>query len=112
MFDGYDLKTVALGQIEEPFAAGPVARFVQDFAEHAGRVEAGDPGQIDSRFRVAGPPQDATLLGHERKKVARSHEIGWTTRPIRNRADRIGSFAYRDPRAATAVIDRYGEIRT
>ena len=61
--DGRDLQTVALGKRHQ---IGPRhgAIVIHDLANHAGRIESGEPREIDGGFGVAGthstPPSLAT----------------------------------------------------
>ena len=54
-----------LGQAVEFVAGGAVAVGVEDFAEHAGRRQPRQPGQIDGGLGMAGPAEHAALLGHQ-----------------------------------------------
>ena len=48
---------------------------VQDFAKHAGRLQARHPGEIDRRFRVTRAAQHAAVLRAQRKNVTRLDKI-------------------------------------
>ena len=89
-----------LGQGEEFLARRPVAVFGEDFAQHAGRLQAGHPGQIDGALGVAGPAQHAAFLGHQEGDVAGPDEIAGLARRIDDRQDRRRPLRRRDARAA------------
>ncbi len=49
--------------------------FVQDLAEHAGRIEPGEDRQIDRRLGVSRPAQHAPLRRHQREDMPGAGEI-------------------------------------
>ena len=61
LLDGDDLQVELLGQRVELVARGPIAALAEDFDQHAGRLQAGHPGQIDGALGVPGAPQHAAL---------------------------------------------------
>lgn len=48
---------------------------VQDFAKHAGRLQPRHPREINRRFSVASPAQDATFLRAQGENVTRLDEV-------------------------------------
>src|SRR5438105_12313658 len=48
---------------------------VQNFAKDAGGFEAGHGGEVNCRFGVTCPPEDAAILGPQRKDMARLNQI-------------------------------------
>ena len=87
---------------------GPIARGVEDLAQHAGGVQSGQPRQIDGRLRVACPPQHAAFLGHQRQDVTRSDEIPRLSLRADQFPDRATTLAGRNPGPHRLVIDRDG----
>ena len=58
-------------------AAGHVALVLlgHDLAEHAGRGEPGQPGQVDGGLGVPGPAQHAAVAGPQRHHVPGADEV-------------------------------------
>ena len=54
---------------------------VQNFAEHARRLQSGHARKIDSRFGVTGAAQNSAIFRAQRKNVARLHQIVRVTVP-------------------------------
>src|SRR3546814_8957052 len=48
---------------------------LHDLADHAGRVEAGQPRHVHGRFRMARADKDAALARDQRKHMARRHDM-------------------------------------
>ena len=90
--DGDDLQVELLGQGVKLVARGPIAALAEDFDQCAGRFDAGHPGQIDGALGMPGTPQHAALLGHQRIKMARPHEVGRLGVRVEDLADRPGPF--------------------
>jgi hypothetical protein len=88
-------------------AVGPVAGLVEDFAQHAGRMEAGHAGQVDGRFGVAGAAEYTALLGHERLDVAGAGEVGRLARGVAEGLDRAGPFGGGDAGLDRTMVDRH-----
>ena len=88
---------------------GAVAALAEDFDQHAGRLQAGHPRQVDGTFGMARPAQHAAFLGHQRVEMARADEVGRLAVGIEDFADRLGPLRRGDAGAAMAVIDRHGE---
>ena len=102
----------SLGQRVQLVAGGPVAALAEDFAQHAGRLQAGHARQIDGRLGVAGPAQHAAFLGHQRKEVPGPDEVGRLARRVDDRLDRARPApAAVMPVRQRAMIDRHGEAR-
>ena len=51
---------------------------VDELAEHAGRAQPGQPGQVDGRLGVPGPAQHPALAGAQRHHVPRPGEVAGT----------------------------------
>ena len=72
-----------LAELHEVGDAGHGAVVVDDLAEHAGRVEAGQAGEVDGGLGVAGPLEHAALAVAQREDVARAgrgRRGGWPGR--------------------------------
>ena len=69
--DGADLQAVQLRERHEIGHARHRAVVVHDLADHAGRIEPGEPRDIDGGFGVAGAHQRAAVARDQRKDVAR-----------------------------------------
>ncbi len=54
-------------ELQQARAAGAVAVLVEDFAQGARGGEVGHASQVDGCFGVAGAPEHAALLGHQRE---------------------------------------------
>ncbi len=76
-----------------------------------GRLQAGEPGQIDGAFGVSGATQDAALLRHQRIQVTRPGKIGRLAGRVENLADRPGPLRRGHARPAAAMIHRHGKGR-
>ena len=89
-------------------AGGPIAVAVEDFAQHAGRLQAGHPGQVDGASvwpaRRSTPPSLAT--SGNRWPGRTKSTAGWR---VDDRPDRLGPLLGRDAGAARPMIDRHGE---
>jgi hypothetical protein len=73
--DRADLEAVALGKGDQVVESrhGPV--ILHDLADHAGRIEAREPGHVDRRLGMAGADEDAAIARDKRKDVARCHDV-------------------------------------
>ena len=80
---------------------GPVV--VHDLAQDPGRIEPGQARQVHRPFGLASPLEDTTLVGPERKDMARTGEIGRLGLGVYCRLDGrgpvFGGDAGRDPPA-------------
>jgi len=74
--DGADLDAVLGGKLLQIGAAGHGAVLVEDLHDHRRRLEAGQARQITAGLGMPGTGQHAAGLGHQRKDVARLHQIG------------------------------------
>ncbi len=99
------------GQRVEFVARGPIAALAENFDQHAGRLQPGHPGQIDRALGVAGPPQHAPLLGHQRVKMPGTNEIGRLRLRVEDFDDRPCPLRRRHARATRTMIHRHGEGR-
>ena len=63
------------------------AVIIQDLADHAGGLEAGEPREVDGRLGVADALQDAAVTRAQRMHVARLAEIVGRPSPDRRRRE-------------------------
>ena len=83
---------------------------VHDFADDAGRIEAGDAREIDGRLGLPGAHEHAAVARLERKHVAGPREVGGPGRGIDRRQHRGRAIARRDAGARDALgFDRDAE---
>ena len=83
---------------------------VDDLAQHGGRVEAGQAGQVDAGLGVAGPLQHAALPVAEREDVAGPVEVVGAGVAVDEGLDRGGPVGGRDAGARARLgVDRDGE---
>ncbi len=73
--DGDHLEPVLGAVALEVGHAGHRPVVVHDLADHAGRREAGEPGEVDRRLGLAGALEHPAGLGLEREHVAGLHEV-------------------------------------
>ena len=71
---------------------------VDDLGEHAGRVAAREPGEVDRGLGVTGPLQHAALAVAQREDVAGPGEVGRARRGVDQRAHRRAAVGGRDAR--------------
>ena len=69
--DRADLQTVQLRERHQIGQPRHGAVVVHDLADHAGRIEPGEPRDIDRRFGVACADQRAAMARDQRKHVTR-----------------------------------------
>ena len=69
---------------------------VDDLAQHAGRVEAGQAGEVDRGLGVAGPLEHAALAVAQREDVAGPGQVAGAGRRVDQRLD--GGATGRRPR--------------
>ncbi len=100
-----------LGQLEQPVAGRPIAVGPQDFAQHSGRREPGQPRQIDGALGVAGPAEHSAFFRLERKQMSGPDEVGRLAGRVDDGLDRQGPLLGGYARAASAVVDRHGKRR-
>ena len=103
-------KLVLLGEGDDLGAALDRAVVVDQLGEHADRLEAGQPAEIDRRLGVAGAHEHAAVAGDQRKDVAGADEIGGADIGVGERADGVAALLGGDAGGqAVAEIDRDGE---
>jgi hypothetical protein len=89
---------------------GPV--LVHDLADHSGRDQAGQAGQIDGGLRLTGALQHASLLRLQREHVAGLDEVRRLRVRVDGDLDRVRAIVGGDPRRhAVRRLDRDGERR-
>src|SRR5712691_1459189 len=75
VLDGNAFEAVPSPQGEEVRYSRHASLVVEDLADDAGRITAGESGQIYGGFRVAGPPQDAPRHRAQGKDVPRPSQV-------------------------------------
>ena len=86
---------------------------VHDLADHAGRVQAGQPREVDRRLGLAGALEHAAGLGLEREDVAGLDEVARRRLRVDRDLDRARAVGGRDAGGdAVARLDRDGERRS
>src|SRR6266545_4734248 len=60
---------------------------IDDLADHSGGLQAGETRQIDGRFRLAAPFENATGPSAKWENVAWSREVFWMTVRVNNHLD-------------------------
>ena len=70
-----DLEALFLRKAEEVFAVGHGAVFIHDLAAQAGGFEPRKAGEVDGRFGMALPFEDAPAACFQREKMPRATEI-------------------------------------
>ena len=86
---------------------------VHDFADHTGRGESGEAGEVDRRLGVPGAAQHAARTRDEREQVARRNEIGVGRGRVDQRLDRLGAVEGGDSGGGPLFrIDALGERRS
>ncbi len=98
-------------QAEKQIAVGPITVGAEDFAQHAGRRQPGQAGQIDRRFGVARAAQHASFFGHQRKQMPRPQEIARLAGRVVDFQNGPGSLLGGDAGLSRAMIDRHGKRR-
>ena len=91
------LQPVALAvrdQVRHP-GHGPVV--VHDLADHARRVEAGEPGEVDRGLGLAGALEHPAVLGPQREHVAGLHQGLGRRAGVDRDLDRVRAVGGRDP---------------
>ena len=104
------LQRVAPGQVGELSQPGHPTALVEHLADDAGRVAAGQPGEVHRRLGVAGAAEHAAFLGPQRKDVAGHGQVVGPHVGIDERADRHGAVIGRRAGGHPAArIDGDGE---
>ena len=108
--DGDHVQAELLLEFDELGQARHRAVLVQDFADDAAGVQAGEGREVDRGFGVASALEHATRSGEERKDVAGLHERFWLGLRVGEDRDGLGSVvggdAGRDPFGG---VDGHGE---
>ena len=90
--------------------AGHRAVVVHDLADDAGRIQAGEPGQVHRRFGLACAHQHAAVARPQGRHVAGLGEVGRPGRRIDRHPDRRRAVGGRDAgRRDVLRVDRHGE---
>ena len=70
-----DLEALFLRKAEEVFAASHGAVFIHDFAAQASGLEPCKAGEVDGRFSMTLPFEDAPAACFQREKMSRAAEV-------------------------------------
>ncbi|MNM93375.1 hypothetical protein D3C81_1057480 [compost metagenome] len=111
VLDADQFKVIGFGdfhQIRQP-SHGSV--FLDDLTDHAGRIGAAHPGQVDRRFRMTGAPQHAPLFGNQREHMARPAEVRSLGVRIHDGLNRQGTLIGRDSCRRILMVDGDGKGR-
>ena len=104
------LELVLLGEGLDLRPAHHRAVVVDELADHADRLEFGEPAEIDRGFGVAGAHQHAAVLGDQRKHMAGAHEVGGARIVVGEIAHGRDAIVGRDAGGgAVLVVDRHRE---
>jgi len=83
---------------------------VHHLADHPGRGEAGEAGQVDARLGVAGALEHAAVFGPQREHVTGNDDVPRSGAGIDRDLDRVGAVVGGDARADPAGgLDRHRE---
>ena len=105
-------ETVALAELDEVGHARHRPVLAHDLADDARRVQPREARKVDGSLGLAGPPQDATAPGTERKDVAGLDEVGRPLGRVDRDLDRVRAVLRGDPgRDALTGLDGDGERR-
>ena len=105
--DGDHRQAVLLAVRHQVRNAGHRAVLVHDLADHAGRDQARESGQVDRGLGLASTLQDAAVLRLQREDVPRLDEVIGAGVGIDRDLDRASAVGRRDPRGhAVAGLDR------
>ena len=94
--DGGDLEPMTLGEGNEVGQTRHGAVIVHDLADHACRIEAGEPGDVHGGLGVAGAHEHAAVLGHQRENMARGHDVPEVLGGVDGDGDGVGAVMRRD----------------
>ncbi len=86
-----------LGELEQVGQARHTTVIPHDFTDDAGGFQAGQPRQINSRFRVAGSAQDAAFPRGQRKHMTRANQITGSGFFIQQHVNSPGAIMGADP---------------
>ena len=107
VLDGDQLEAVLVRELAQARQPHHRAVVVHDLADHAARIEPGEPREVDRGFGLSGAHEHAAFARAQRKGVARAQEVGRRRVGIEQREDRVGAIVRRDPgRDAAARFDR------
>ena len=97
ILDGDDSEAMRGSKVQELGDSGHTPVFVHDFADHSSGGETGESAQVDGRFGLARPGENASLLCSERKDMARSHKVLRSRVGVEQRSNRRSAVMNRDP---------------
>ena len=100
--DGDHLQAVLLAVGDQVGDAGHRAVVVHHLADHPGRGEAGEAGEVDAGLGVAGALQHAALFGPQREHVAGDDDVARARVGVDRDLDRVGAVVGGDAGADPA----------
>ena len=110
--DGDHLQAVLLAVGDEVGDARHRAVVLHHLANHAGRDEPSEPGEVDGGFGLADALQHTAGLSAQREDMARLDDVARAARRVDRNLDRAGAVAGGDPGGdAVARLDRDRERR-
>ena len=108
--DGPELQAVVLRERHQLRQPGHGAVVAHHLADDAGRVQPGQPRDVDGRLGVAGADQAAALARHQREHVARRHDVRRPAGRVDGDRHAAGAVVRRDAGGdAVRRLDRDGE---
>ena len=100
--DGDHLQAVLLAVGDQVGDAGHRAVVVHHLADHPGRGEAGEAGEVDAGLGVAGALEHAALFGPQREHVAGDDDVARARLGVDRDLDRVGAVVGGDAGADPA----------
>ena len=88
---GENAELVLSAERDQVWNAGHLAIVAHNFADNAGRLKAGQAGEVHGGFRLPGANQNASLPGTQREDVARANEIGSCGFGVDGRTDGVSA---------------------
>eukprot|EP01022_Parablepharisma_sp_SALTPOND_P024123 TRINITY_DN5305_c1_g4_i2.p1 TRINITY_DN5305_c1_g4~~TRINITY_DN5305_c1_g4_i2.p1 ORF type:complete len:914 (+),score=247.13 TRINITY_DN5305_c1_g4_i2:98-2839(+) len=108
--DGHDLQIVLGRELLQVGHAGHGAVVLHDLADHPGRGQAGQAGQVHRALGLAGAHQHPAPAGPQRKDVPRAHQVGRARGGVHRGADGVGPVLGADAGGhPVAGLHRHGE---
>jgi len=105
--DGDHHQPVLVGHLDEVGDAGHGAVVVHDLADHPGRLQPGEGGEVDGRLGLSGALEHAPLAGAQREDVPRAEQVLRPGRRIDRGEDGGGAVGGGDAgRHLAAGLDR------
>jgi len=95
--NAYHLQGILTAEADEIRQAGHGSIIVRDFADHTRRIQPSQTSEIDCRFGVTSPLQNAIPASAKRKNVPRPCQIFGTCVCVYYRERRLGTVVRRSP---------------